>query len=349
MPRITVSCPSGTHQFFYSIATPASPNTSAIDDELPVVVFIHSGYNSQEVFECQFADPELRRFNLVAIDLLGQGATLGFIGGQRYTPTETAQDFKCVMDALGLPPSHVFGLSMGGTVALELACAYPASVLSLTMCSPVSPTELEHILAGRMQVYRYWVEAFRNGSSNPEQRKKQDELLDDIFLGKMQLCYNNAKNRFSLAIGRCAMVRAIDIWSGNDANLQQAYDTAIAWFADRRAVPLSGLAKIHCPVNVIHCSEDIGYPLENAEALVRQLREAGIANVHLHKVAGPHYGNVVSAESINHIVRDTILDVHHTDEHWLITPEPEFLGSKMRTPWTALLRRFGYDPANRHR
>jgi hypothetical protein len=111
------------------------------------------------------------------------------------------------------------------------------------------------------------------------------------------------------------MVRAIDIWSGNDANLQQAYDTAISWFADRRAVPQSMLAKVRtpayspliqastpnlpqiaCPVNVIHCFEDIGYPLENAEALVQHLQDAGVPDVHLHRVAGPHYGNVVSAD-----------------------------------------------------
>jgi hypothetical protein len=51
MPYISVECPSGTHQFFYSIATPSSPEASTIDEKLPVVLFIHSGYFAQEAFE----------------------------------------------------------------------------------------------------------------------------------------------------------------------------------------------------------------------------------------------------------------------------------------------------------
>ncbi|KAH6909419.1 Alpha/Beta hydrolase protein [Coprinopsis sp. MPI-PUGE-AT-0042] len=324
MPHISVTCPSGTHQFFYSIATPSSPNAVAIDEELPVVLFIHSGYIAQEAFESQFADPEIRRFNLLAIDVPGHGATLGFVGDQKYTPKETAQDFKCVMDALKLPPVHLFGLSNGGTVALELACAYPDSVLSLTVCSPLTPAKIEEVAEGRLQVFEYWTDSFKGGSNDAEQRRKQDELLNETLSGVMQLSYNNEESNLLLAIGRCAMVRAIDTWSGSRKKLDQSYAACITWFTERREIPSSEFAKIQCPVNVIHCSEDFAYPLETAEGLVQSLKGAGVGQVDIHQVEGPHYGNIASAERINHILRDIIFHVHQTNEDRMPKPEGEF-------------------------
>jgi pimeloyl-ACP methyl ester carboxylesterase len=55
----------------------------------------------------QFADPELRRFNLVAIDVPGHGATLGYIG-DHYTPKDTAEDFKRVLVSLRLTIGILF-------------------------------------------------------------------------------------------------------------------------------------------------------------------------------------------------------------------------------------------------
>ncbi|TFK28528.1 alpha/beta-hydrolase [Coprinopsis marcescibilis] len=342
---VQVSCPSGTHDFAYSIATPTSASATTIEPDLPSVLFIHSGYAAQEVFESQFSDPQLRRFNLVAVDLLGNGSTRGFVGTDRYTPAETAVDLKLVIDALGLPACHVFGLSLGSTVGLELAWRYPSYILSLTICSPITPTETADVAAGRAEVFECWSETFKLERSDEDEgsvRQKQQELLNDMLCGASQLV-NNEHSRLAYALGVCGMVRSIDIWSGTKEKLKKSHDSCIRWFTERKAIPTDSLAQIKCPVQVVHCSEDVGYSVEVAEALRDELKAAGIA-VSLYSVSGPHYGNFTHPQAINPLLRDIVLSVSVLEADALPAPEPAFDNGKMETPWTELFMRFGYDP-----
>jgi len=52
-----------------------------------------------------------------------------------YTTADLAADAAAVMDAIGLPPAHVVGQSLGGLIAQELALGYPERVRSLTLVS----------------------------------------------------------------------------------------------------------------------------------------------------------------------------------------------------------------------
>ena len=44
-----------------------------------------------------------------------------------------ADDVVAVMDAAGMPSAHVYGMSMGGLIAQDLAIRYPERVLSLVL------------------------------------------------------------------------------------------------------------------------------------------------------------------------------------------------------------------------
>lgn len=99
----------------------------------------------------QFADPGLRKFNLVALDLRVHGLTIGrwpWIG-----PIDVTEDVRYFMvcssrpyppgsdnskDAIKLPPCHIFSMSSTCDVALELAAKYSDRVLSMVLCSPLS-------------------------------------------------------------------------------------------------------------------------------------------------------------------------------------------------------------------
>ena len=48
-------------------------------------------------FSGQFADKNLRQFNLIGIDMRGSGATEGVIGETTFTPTDSAADVEQIM------------------------------------------------------------------------------------------------------------------------------------------------------------------------------------------------------------------------------------------------------------
>ena len=54
----------------------------------------------------QFCDANLRRFNLIAVDMRGYGETIGTIGDVQFTPSESAVDVDQIMVCSRLPSGH---------------------------------------------------------------------------------------------------------------------------------------------------------------------------------------------------------------------------------------------------
>jgi 3-oxoadipate enol-lactonase len=52
-----------------------------------------------------------------------------------YTSRQMAADIKGLVDALGLAPLHLCGVSMGGVIAQEYAIAYPGDLLSVVLAN----------------------------------------------------------------------------------------------------------------------------------------------------------------------------------------------------------------------
>jgi 3-oxoadipate enol-lactonase len=75
---------------------------------------------------------ELRReFEVIVYDHRGVGASTRLEGP--ITTAEMAADAHGLMRALELDSAHVFGISMGGMVAQELALAHPETIRTLTL------------------------------------------------------------------------------------------------------------------------------------------------------------------------------------------------------------------------
>ncbi|KAF8156863.1 Alpha/Beta hydrolase protein [Crassisporium funariophilum] len=349
MPYVQVSTQTGCFEFCYSIATPLSHAATEIVPNIPSIIFIHSGYLAQEVFECQFDDPGLRQFNLIAIDMRGCGDTRGIIRDALFTPTESAEDIAKIMVKLNLPPCHIFGLSNGCTVALELAIAHPERVLSLILCSPVTPQELKEIASYRLEMFRLW-DSIEN--PEPDSNDVSSESFDDLFNVATKLLFNHQTSSILDALCRIGMANAVRNWSGSKETLHQSFKVHIEWFLERRVIPKDMLAKLRGPVTVIYCSEDNAYPLENAENLTKKLEAAGVSDVSLHKTHGAHFGNVTNPKAyapqcidlirrmmnaifrINRVIYNTVVAYH----------SPESQTRKLPTPFTKTLEKFGYDP-----
>src|SRR6266851_2267972 len=65
--------------------------------------------------------PELmaKHFRVIVFDNRGTGRSTR--RGWKYRMSQLADDAAAVLDAAGVPSAHVFGISMGGMIAQELA------------------------------------------------------------------------------------------------------------------------------------------------------------------------------------------------------------------------------------
>ncbi|PFH46790.1 hypothetical protein AMATHDRAFT_153840 [Amanita thiersii Skay4041] len=288
MPFIGIETSAGPATIAYAISTPTSTSADSVTPGIPTVVFLHSGYTSKETFLSQYEDATLRQFNLVAFDFRGLGETGGLVDYPAYSPKDTATDLYELIRLLKLPPFHVFGLSIGACVALEVASSHPELVLSLTLCSPLSPVELEDIAFGRQQIFEYW-ETFVKSTLDSSIKPDMD-LFQDVVTGCTQLVFNVDHCPLTDGVTKLNEKYGAQNWAGSLENVQVCRKVCVDWFLNRGPLSDEQLRKISCPVSIIHCESDVAYPFEVAEELRDTLVGVGLKHVSLHQVPGPHYG-----------------------------------------------------------
>ena len=107
----------------------------------PPLLLIHGNSSCKEVFRAQFDSPLLAGFRLIAPDLPGHGASDDAPDpSAAYTFGGYAAALAQVIDALDLEKPVVFGWSLGGHAALELAGGETAlSGVMISGAPPVKP------------------------------------------------------------------------------------------------------------------------------------------------------------------------------------------------------------------
>jgi pimeloyl-ACP methyl ester carboxylesterase len=88
--------------------------------------------------------PELlaERFRVAVIDNRGVGESDEPEGP--YTVPQMAADVAAVLDDAGIERTNLFGVSLGGFIAQELALAYPRRVAKLVLCSTMAGGPKSH-------------------------------------------------------------------------------------------------------------------------------------------------------------------------------------------------------------
>ncbi|KAJ7668005.1 Alpha/Beta hydrolase protein [Mycena rosella] len=326
MPQIKIKSIAGSGNFHYTISTPKNPSAKSIDKKLPTVLLIHPVYIASELFQLQFADPSLRRFNLVALDLRSHGETSGKVS-PTYSREEAAADIVKFMEALRLPPCHFVGVSMGSCISMQVAISYPEKALSLTLISPLPLTEPPDVAEGREEIHDCWVEAFKGSKVD------QTALLDSVC-GALQLGFSGQQTSLISALTARALPHALKNWG--PTHLVEYRIATVDFFTKRTAQTAAAVSKIVCPVKLIHCGADIAYAIEYTAEVLKLLQENGV-NAQIVEVPGAiHFGNVSHAKEINAQIHDSVIQ----NSPGMTIPPAQ---ATVVSPFTAALMKVGYD------
>ncbi|KAJ7615314.1 Alpha/Beta hydrolase protein [Roridomyces roridus] len=332
MPTVTLDTPTGTVTFSYLISTPAFSDAPCIDPALPTVVFLHPVYIGKIMYHCQFADRRTRRFNLIGLDLRCHAETIGGTG-EGYGREVAAKDVALVMSTLQIPRYHIFGMSMGGCVALQTAIVFPECVQSIFIVSPLPLIETPAAAAGRAEIYELWAEGITTGET-----LHPGSFLKTALDGTLQLSVNNEPPELYKAIFRKSM-EFVPQQIGTVERLQDFRASTVDFFTNREPFSVDSfrvLAKAGCRVQLVYCAADVAYDISSTNEVAERLREAGV-DVDVKQVEGaPHFGVVTHPEEVNTLFNDFMLSV-------LDPAAPPPIPEHVESPFMARLESVGYN------
>lgn len=104
---------------------------TAADGAAAPVVLLHNIFCDRSIFDHAVATLRRRRYRTVAIDFRGHGASAA--GAGRYTVDDLVGDVVAVLDHERIDRATLVGVSLGATVAAEMALAHPARVDGLVL------------------------------------------------------------------------------------------------------------------------------------------------------------------------------------------------------------------------
>ena len=196
-----------------------------------------------------------REYRVIAFDNRGSGRTDK--PPSPYTMPQMADDAVGLMDHLGIESAHVFGMSMGGMIAQELALRYPHRVRTLVLGGTM--TGGPNAVVASQQLIRQWVST----ATLPLGQAVENGLQ---FLYSEEFITRN-KERL--------VKRALEL-----AHLQPPVD------ALRRQVmavvqfnTYDRLADIKTPTLIISSSEDQIVPAENSRILAERIPDAELVEL----------------------------------------------------------------------
>lgn len=192
------------------------------------------------------------RFWTLALDNRGVGRSDVPCGP--YPISLMAADAAAVLDAAGVESAHVFGVSMGGMIAQELALQYPKRVRSLILgcTSAGGPTAVRAEQEARQML-------MARGAMTTEQALE----------APLPFIYDSATSRQRIAEDVAIRRR----WFPRSEAYNAQLDGILAWESYSR------LAEIHVPTLVIHGESDRLIPPGNAKLIAARVPGAKLVMI----------------------------------------------------------------------
>jgi pimeloyl-ACP methyl ester carboxylesterase len=186
-----------------------------------------------------------------------------------YTAEQMADDARAVMDAAGVRKAKVYGVSMGGMIAQELALRHPEQVEKLVLGCTFAGGPTVKLAAPEIMAKLTMGSAML--ATNPD--RAFDMLMPVMVPEEFIKAHPELK----------PMVLAAMAASGN-LTPPQTVPRAIAGLASFNAY--DRLSQIKCPVLIVHGDQDVLIPPENAAIMKSRLPQA---EVYMIKGAGHAY------------------------------------------------------------
>jgi pimeloyl-ACP methyl ester carboxylesterase len=203
-----------------------------------------------------------RSFRVITFDKRGVGRSRGLTPA--YTTEAMADDAVAVLDAVGLEDVHLYGLSLGGMVAQQLALRHRRRVRSLVLGATTPGGRQARIADEEVLAF------FQRRADLP----REEAAWASVAYNYGRACRDRHAERIAEDIRR---------------RLAHHFDEA-AYQAQLMAAALhnctSRLGRIEVPALVVHGEEDRVVPVENAHLLAGGLRDG---RLHLLPGAGHLY------------------------------------------------------------
>lgn len=191
-----------------------------------------------------------RAFRTIVFD--NRGAGRSDVPPGPYTMADMAADAAAVLDAAGAETAHVFGASMGGMIAQELALQYPTRIRRLILgCTAVGARDA---VPARKDVGQALV-----ARATMTREEAMRVMIPYIFDPSTPRDRVEADMRIRLSTtvtndGYFAQLQAIRTWSGS----------------------LSRLGAVRAPTLIIHGESDQLVPPENSRIIARAIPHASL-------------------------------------------------------------------------
>lgn len=198
-----------------------------------------------------------------------------------YEIVDMARDALALADALELDSFHLLGVSMGGTIAQEMALAAPERVRTLTLA-------VSYPGGGA------WARKLSEVWSARVQRMSREERVDELML----LCLSEAffENPEAVAFLRNMMLQ--------NPHPQPADAFARQLDASSRHDARDRLGTLEMPTHVMGAEHDILVPVWKSRELAELIPGARLTVIE----GGPHGANLERAEEFNSTVLDFIAE-----------------------------------------
>jgi len=212
-------------------------------------------------------------FRVITFDNRGVGET-DLPPEPVYTTAQLADDAAALLRELKIARAHVVGLSMGGTVAQELALRHPQVVRSLTLVSTWVKADARFI-----QIVESWVSL---SSRVPIEERYRHVVFPWIFSPAFFERKDNVEAAFRGALAYPHQTKA-------EAIERQARGI-FAWNGTR----VSRLGTIKAPTLVVAGKDDIVTPPDFGRALAKLIRRARLS-----VIPGGHWLILEQADTFN--------------------------------------------------